>query len=203
MGKKGDLIYGIGVNNSPTPVYRSEKVNGKWRTVWVCPYYVVWTHMLERCYYEPYLKKYHTYRGCSVCPEWIYFMTFKAWMEKQDFEGKQLDKDILFEDNKVYSPKTCRFIDKSLNMFLTDSGAIRGEWPIGVVWRKVNSKFVAQCNNPFTKKKEHLGYFTCPQAAHEAWRKRKHEHACALADLQDDPLIAKALRSRFKPKESV
>ena len=192
-------IFGIGINNSPDPVYRYETVNGKQKIVWKCPYYVVWHSMLGRCYSEPYLKTRPTYRGCSVCPEWVYFMTFKAWMMTQDFEGKQLDKDILFEDNKVYSPETCRFVDRDLNMFLTDSGAARGEWPIGVYWYKASSKFVAKCCNPFTKKQEHLGYFTCPKEAHEAWRKRKHELACALADLQYDTDIAEALRNRFKP----
>jgi len=200
MRKKEKKIFGIGINNSPDPVYRYEKVNGKRKTVWTCPYYVVWKDMLRRCYYEPYLKTRPTYRGCSVCPEWIYFMTFKAWMMTQDFEGKQLDKDILSEGNKVYNPETCRFVDRGLNMFLVDSGATRGEWPIGVNWRKDKSKFVAQCSNPFTKKPEHLGYFDCPEAAHNAWRKRKHEIALALAELQDDILIAEALRNRFKPK---
>jgi hypothetical protein len=193
-------VHGIGVNNADYAVTRSEKVNGKWKVVWVCPYYTAWKNMLERCYYEPHLKKRPTYRGCSACPEWIYFMTFRAWMMTQDFEGKQLDKDILIEDNKVYSPETCRFVDNSLNMFLTDRGAVRGEWPLGVNWHKRGCKFQARCNNPLTKKREHLGFFTCPNEAHEAWRKRKHEIGCQLAELQKDPDIAKALRSRFAPK---
>lgn len=193
-------LFGVGVNDSTDPVYRYEVVDGRGRRVWICPYYVVWKSMLKRCCYVPYLKSRPNYRGCSVCPEWVYFMTFKAWMMQQDWQNKALDKDILFEGNKVYSPETCRFVDRELNSFLNDHASARGEWPIGVHWHKTNSKFRANCNNPFTKKREHLGLFTCPQAAHEAWRKRKHEHACALADLQDDPLIAEALRNRFKPK---
>jgi len=201
MRKKEKKVYGIGVNDSPDPVYRKEKVKGKWRNAWVCPYYDVWQGMLKRCYSEVALKRRPTYQGCSVCPEWVYFMTFKAWMMTQDFEGKQLDKDILIEGNKVYSPETCRFVTGAVNKFLTDRGAARGEWPIGVIWNGTSSKFRARCRNPFTKKSEHLGYFDCPQAAHEAWRKRKHEIACALADLQDDPLMAKALRERFLKKD--
>jgi hypothetical protein len=200
MAKKNIKVFGIGVNDCPDPVYRTEMVNGKQKIVWVCPYYVVWKHMLERCYSEPYLKSKPTYQGCSVCPEWIYFMTFKAWMMTQDFDGKQLDKDILVEGNKVYNPEICRFVDAIVNSFLTDCSATRGEWPIGVHWKKDRSKFQAYCSNPFTKKLEHLGYFDCPEAAHEAWLKRKHELALALADLQTDPLIAEALRNRFKPK---
>lgn len=203
MKVKERKVFGVGVNDSPEPVYKYEKVKGKLKEVWRCPYYVVWYSMMMRCYSEVYLKKYPTYQGCSVCDEWLYFMTFKAWMMTQDFCGKQLDKDILFEGNKTYSPETCRFVDGQLNGFLTDSGAARGEWPIGVSWHKVRGKFISNCKNPFTKKREHLGYFTCPNEAHEAWRKRKHQHAIALADLQDDPDIAEALRNRFKPKEDV
>jgi hypothetical protein len=203
MRKKNIKVYGIGVNDSPTPVSKSEKVNGKWRTVWVCPYYAIWKGVLQRCYSDLCLKKYPTYRGCSICPEWIYFMTFKAWMMAQDWEGRQLDKDILVEGNKIYSPETCRFVEAIVNAFLNDQGVTRGEWPIGVHWNKAASKFQALCRNPFTKRQEYLGSFTCPNEAHEAWRKRKHEHACALADLQTDPDIAEALRLRFKPKEAV
>jgi hypothetical protein len=199
--KKNRKVFGIGVNNADYTLYRSEKIKGKWKKVWVCPYYVVWKDMLKRCYSMVFLKKYPTYRGCSVCDDWIYFMTFKAWMEKQDWEGKHLDKDILVEGNKVYSPETCRFVDSNINLFLGDCAASRGLWPLGVSWRKDINKFQAHCRNPFTLKKEYLGHFTCPQAAHEAWRRRKQRYATMLADIQSDLRIAEALRKRFAPKE--
>lgn len=198
--KKEKKVYGIGINDSPDPVQKYGKINGTWKRVWVCPHYIVWKSILERCYSEPRLKRQPKYRGCSVCDDWIYFMAFKAWMMSQDWEGKELDKDILIEGNKVYSPETCRFVDNGVNLFLTDSGATRGKWPIGVSLNKGAGKFEAKCRNPFTKKLEHLGHFTCPKAAHEAWRERKHQHALRWADLQDDPDIAEALRKRFAPK---
>lgn len=198
--KKEGRVHGIGINNADYAISRYEMVNGRSKQVWMCPHYVVWKDMLKRCYSGLELKKHPTYQGCLVCPEWIYFMTFKAWMITQDWDGKQLDKDILVEGNKGYGPDTCRFVNALVNTFLTDHGAARGEWPLGVCWDKDRGRFQAYCNNPFTKKKEHLGRFTCPNEAHEVWRKRKHQHACALADLQDDPLIAEALRQRFTPK---
>ena len=201
MGAKGEKkVFGIGINDSPTPVHRNEKVNGKSKQVWVCPYYSTWHGMLKRCYSEVYLKKYPTYRGCSVCDDWIYFTKFKAWMMTQDFEGKHLDKDILVEGNKVYSPETCRFVDAGVNTFLNDQKAAKGEWPTGVCWHNIANKFVASCRNPFTKKREYLGLFTCPNEAHEAWYKRKHQLAYQWANIQDDPDIAEALRERFPPK---
>jgi hypothetical protein len=197
--KKEKKVRGVGINNADYAVYKTETVNGKSNIIWRCPYYSTWDSMLRRCYYEPYLKKYPTYQGCSVCDDWIYFMTFKAWMETKNWQGKDLDKDILVESNKVYSPETCRFVDRSLNMFLCDSGATRGEWPLGVYWQKAAGKFQVKCKNPFTKKSDYLGLFNCPEAGHLAWRKRKHELACQWADLQDDLDIAEALRKRFAP----
>ena len=83
-------------------------------------------------------------------------------MMQQDCEGKHLDKDILFEGNKVYSPDTCVFVDGVVNTFLNDCAATRGEWPLGVCWNERAKKFQSQCCNPFTKNREYIGLFCCP-----------------------------------------
>ena len=153
--------------------------------------------MLMRCYSGKYQESHPTYAGCTVSDEWHTFSNFKAWMEKQDFEGKQLDKDILFEGNKVYGAETCVFVTPSVNSFTTDSGSARGKWLIGVYWDKSAEKFKAQCRNPFTEKLEHLGRFTCEQQAHNAWLKRKLELAHELAAIQSDPRVAEALVERY------
>lgn len=153
--------------------------------------------MLERCYSDHSFKKYPTYIDCEVCPEWHTFSSFKAWMEAQDWKGKDLDKDLLVAGNKIYSPSACVFVSGQVNAFLLDHAAGRGDLPIGVTWNHKLGKFRAKCNNPFTGKREHLGYFSSPEAAHEAWRCRKHELACIYADQQVDPRIAEALRLRF------
>lgn len=115
----------------------------------------------------------------------------------QEWEGNQLDKDLLFEDNKVYSESTCVFVSPMVNTFTTDSEAARGEWLIGTCWHKQIKKFMARCRNPFTRKNEFLGYFTCEQEAHNAWLKRKLELAKELAAIQTDPRVAKALVDRY------
>lgn len=118
-------------------------------------------------------------------------------MECQDFEGKQLDKDLLYEGNKVYSKETCVFVTSMVNSFTTDCGASRGEWLLGVGWRKDRNKFMSSCSNPFTKKREHLGYFDCEIEAHQEWLKRKLELAHLLAAEQTDTRVAKALIERY------
>lgn len=141
MNKIKKLVCGVGINDADYVVQRKETigyVNGKHKQklVWTCPYYRVWTNMLVRCYSTKKQEKYPTYKGCTVSDEWLTFSVFKSWMEKQDWDGKQLDKDLLFEGNKVYSAETCVFVTKEVNMFTTERCAARGEWPIGVNWHK-------------------------------------------------------------------
>lgn len=192
MRKKNKLVHGIGVNDADYVV--KPKVDGKQVT---CPFYRAWKSMLTRCYDVKYQTRQPTYVGCSVCEEWLTFSTFKSWMIKQNWQGRELDKDLLCTDNKVYSPENCVFVDSMTNSFTIDCRTVRGEWPIGVTFHKRDGKFQAKCSNPFTKKTEFLGYFICPEQAHQAWKKRKHELACQLADLQSDKRVANALRSRY------
>ena len=126
------------------------------------------------------------------------FSNFKAWMEVQDWEGKQLDKDILFPDNKTYSEYTCVFVDQRVNSFLTDSNAARGSCMIGVSWHKRIEKYIARCNSG-SGDAAFLGYFENEIEAHLAWKAYKHKLACKLADEQVDSRVAEALRSRFAP----
>jgi hypothetical protein len=190
--RRAKLVHGVGINDADytvQPVVFGKQV--------MCPFYSAWTHMLKRCYDPRCHAKQPTYIGCSVAPEWHSFMAFRAWMIERDWVGNDLDKDILVPGNKVYGPQTCVFISSGLNKFANDNAAGRGEWPIGVCWHRQRGKFEARCCNPFSGKQEYLGLFTCPDAAHEAWRARKHEHSLALAAEQTDPRLAAALATRY------
>lgn len=196
------LVYGVGINDADYVVQVKETIGHvkgkrKQKIVWECPYYRVWKNMLKRCYSTKYQEKQPTYKGCSVSEEWLTFSKFRSWMEQQDWEGKQLDKDLLLEGNKVYSAEACVFVTQMVNSFTTDSGATRGEWLIGVYWNKVANKFRSMCRNPFTKKLESLGLFTCELEAHKTWLKRKLELAHELAAIQTDERVAKALIGRY------
>lgn len=186
------LVYGVGFNDAGYAV--QPKVNGKQVT---CPFYSRWQNMLERCYSEKFLARYPTYVGCQVAEEWKTFSVFRDWMVLQDWENKQLDKDILVFGNKIYGPDNCVFVTKSVNNFIIENNANRGKYPIGVYWDKGRKKFYAQCNNPFTKKTEYIGRFNCPNEAHAAWLKRKQEFAIMLAAEQTDERVAKAIIDRY------
>lgn len=195
-------VYGFGINDAGYPVKKYECAGNRSKAIWHCAFYRAWENMIRRCYSVKYQSEKPTYRGCSVVIEWRSFSRFRDWMAGMDWQGKQLDKDIIVPGNKVYGPDTCGFVSRDLNMFLTDRGALRGEWPIGVSWYDRFGKFQSMCGNSLTGKREHLGYFDSPEEAHEAWRARKHQLACQYADQQTDQRIASALRARYLRSEA-
>lgn len=187
-------VFGVGINDySGKSSWVVDGVRYK------CPIYTKWVSMLCRCYKLGYMEEFPTYKGCSVSEDWVYFSKFRAWMEKQDWEGKQLDKDLLVPGNKVYSAETCVFLPLEINMFMNDHGNGRGSWPLGVTWKQSSNAFVAAISNPLAAQKgsQHIGMFSTAEEAHLAWKKRKHEIACMYADQQTDPRVAEALRTRY------
>ena len=177
------LIYGAGINDHPSPT----KVDYKH-----IKSYTVWRNMLERCYSASLQKKYPTYKDCSVAEEWLRFSTFERWYAENYKEGCDLDKDILFPGNKTYSAETCVFIPRRLNTLLTDGGAARGAHPIGVSFHKSSQKYRALIQTGAGQK--HLGSFSTPLAAHQAWQLAKA--AIIEAFPTTDPRIRAALDKR-------
>ena len=200
------LVYGVGVNDLPyrTQVWEEVTKNGGKRirkSVFKCKYYTVWVDMLKRCHSKKYLESKPSYNGTSVCSEWLYATAFKKWMDQQDWHGKCLDKDIIVPGSKLYSPETCAFVLQATNSFVVARDACRGDCPIGVHLLKSTGKYLASCQNLFTGKQENLGYFSTPEEAHEAWRKRKHELAQLIAATESDPRVVEALKKRYSFEE--
>ena len=198
---KRKLVCGIGINDADYNVVISQKVDGKWRIVWLCPYYSKWCSMLNRCYTKKELEGNLTYKGCVVCDEWLLFSNFRKWMEQQEWEGRELDKDFLLEGNKVYSPSTCVFLPHKLNALITIRGNGRGKYPVGVCLHKRLKKnpYIASCSDDIGKK-AYVGCFPTPEKAHQAWLVKKLE-VCNqyLVEFKDEPLITKGL-ARIKNK---
>lgn len=107
--KKGTLVYGVGTNDADYQVAITEALGSKRVIVWKCPYYQKWLNMLERVYGSDRAA----YEGVSVCESWLTFSNFRSWMEVQDWQGKELDKDVL--GSSVYGPDACLFIHKVVN----------------------------------------------------------------------------------------
>lgn len=80
--------------------------------------YKVWSNMLLRTIDNPLKKNFPTYEECELCEEWKEYANFKAWYDNPAngyMEGYDLDKDLLSNGRKLYSPETCCFIPKHLN----------------------------------------------------------------------------------------
>tara|TARA_R110000822_G_scaffold224222_1_gene357291 strand:- start:154 stop:738 length:585 start_codon:yes stop_codon:yes gene_type:complete len=177
--KKQKLIYGIGINDANYNVF--PKING---VRVMCPFYLAWVNMLKRCYSAPFHKTRPTYIGCTVAKEWTIFSKFRLWMDGQKWQGKHLDKDILFKNNKVYSWLTCIFVTSQINNLLHDNFNLRGAHPRGVSIR--SNKYQSQCK--IYGKVTHLGYYDTPQEAHEAYKSFKYKHIAEIANQQSEPL---------------
>ena len=77
--------------------------------------YYKWKNMVQRCYDKKVHKKYKPeYKDKSVCEEWLNYSNFKIWFDEHYVACKNnqidLDKDLLVQGNKVYSPETCVFL---------------------------------------------------------------------------------------------
>jgi len=179
------LVHGVGVNDADYAIF--PKFNGSK----MCPYYDRWKSMLSRCYGNA--KHNHRYRDCSVDKEWLTFSNFRTWMIDQDWQDKHLDKDILFQGNKVYSASTCIFVDSHLNHLLAASNKTRGTYPIGVSWDKSRSRYLARCCNGDGIAKN-LGRFETEDQAHEAYKKYKYALIKDQALQQTEPLRTALLR---------
>lgn len=195
MRIKNKLICGVGINDADYVVIPT--INGKRKR---CPYYSVWTDMLYRCYSEGAQEKYPTYKGCSVCDEWLIFSVFKSWMEAQDWKGRQLDKDILVEGNKIYSPESCVFVDADTNLLLNLNGKNRGEYPLGVDFKQ--GKFRAVCKD-YIGKSKHLGYFSDKLEARHSYLKFKSLVVERFAYRQHDERAKDALLRRSQAMKKV
>lgn len=191
--KSGKLVCGVGVNDADYSVSTRSEGKHKW-----CPFYSRWKKMIERCYDTKFHQIQPTYADCSVAPEWHYFMTFKIWMQQQDWNDKHLDKDLLLPNNKIYSADTCIFLESKVNNFLTQRQNHRGDTPIGVYRHQKYGLYVAECWNVQLGRQEYLGTFKNTQEAHEAWLSFKLLQAKILAAEQTDRRVAAALVDRYE-----
>jgi hypothetical protein len=163
------FVSQVGINDADYVV--SRKINGKYVE---CKIYSIWRHMIKRCYNNSTARNLLAYKDCTVAPEWHRFSDFKAWHDVQEYtEGKQLDKDIIYPGNKVYSPNTCVYVSSELNKLFTKANSIRGEYPIGVS-KKSDLKTTPYRSIIKKNGKLHvLGYYSTPEEAHQVYVQEK------------------------------
>ena len=186
------LVQGIGTKGTLYPTWNG-KINLK--------EYDIWVNMLRRCTEKLWTKR-PTYIGTTCSENFKSYSFFYEWCQTQfgfgniDEKGKswQLDKDILFKGNKVYSEDTCVFVPHKINTLITKSDCTRGSYPVGVSLDKNNRKFAAYCNDGVSQ--QMIGRFATEIEAFEAYKTFKEAYIKQVAEQyksQIDPRAYKAL----------
>lgn len=161
-------LYGVGITGAK---YQS-RINYE-----MTPEYSIWFGMMTRCY-KPNHKKHKSYYECKVCQEWLLFENFYEWLHSQDnfnkctnenYNGWEIDKDILFKNNKIYSPSTCCLVPHIVNSLFIKRKDYRGDLPIGVAMH--NGKYLAQCHN--SNNYIYLGIYNTITEAFQAYKNYK------------------------------
>ena len=174
-------VYGIGYLGEGK--YKP-KENGKHTKV-----YKTWKDMLGRCYDTKIQEKYPTYKDCEVDKKWHNFQNFAKWYYDNYYEVEgermELDKDILFKHNKIYSLETCIYVPHTINSLFIKCDKCRGSSVIGTTPRK-NGKYEVQCwlINPKTgkSKNEYLGRYDSQEEAFKIYKYYKEKNIKQVAD---------------------
>jgi len=184
------LVLGVGINDAP--YMTSFTKNGKTKR---CSIYRSWHNMLIRCYCPKYQSKNPSYKGSSVCSEWLHFTGFYKWMITQDCGGKSLDKDILKLENKIYSPETCCFVSQQINKLVMRCRSDCGRFPTGVSRNDSRGKGF-QAGIGVNGKGKNLGHFYTIEEAKSAYNKAKAQVIYEAAMKQPERIKAGLLRHR-------
>lgn len=175
-------LWGVGINDVNYDINKHNTM---------CPYYAKWSGMIKRVYQEPRKEKNMSYENTTVCDEWLTFSNFKIWMQGHDWEGKQIDKDILFPNNDTYAPDVCCFVSSELNSMFTTIGS----GLIGTSYHKHRKKFQASIN--IHGKQKYLGLYDTALDARKTYIVAKIAHIETFFS-EVTPNIKKGLKKHIK-----
>ena len=174
-------ICGIGITGNKYPT----RINNKKPKE-----YAVWTDMIRRCFDIKEKENFPTYKNATCCDEWLLYDSFYEWLHKQEnfekwYNGSRwdIDKDILFKGNKIYSPETCCLTPNNVNQLFVKRDNDRGDYPVGV--HKFRNGYRAQCRNPFNgNKQEYLGIYSTFKQAFNAYKIFKENIIKQVAEIE-------------------
>ena len=140
--------------------------------------------MLRRCYFDN--VKFPAYYDCIVCDEWHNFQNFAKWYDENKYpvnERLHIDKDILYPNCHMYSPKTCLLTPQRINMLFMNKPNSRG-LPNGIFKIKNGYRAEYQGNK--------IGKYNTLDEAYDAYSIVKENNIKKLADEYKD-IIPKKL----------
>lgn len=138
--------------------------------------YDLYGALINRVYGEKFLLRNENYREVSVCDRWLKFSNFKCdvfkmkGFQKSISDRWELDKDLLSEGSKIYSPETCCFVPKVLNnLFKIPLDKFDKSLPTNVTRNKKSGKLLVRLQVSPTEYK-HLGCFDTLQEAFPVYK---------------------------------
>lgn len=173
-------VYGKGINDSCRPVSKKTYKNGVMTSSWICPKYEMWKGMLRRCLDTNFKSKNQRYAMCEVDNRWLIFSNFEQWLGNSNLKGMEVDKDLIFDGNKIYSQDLCFLVPSRINSLLCSTPKTRGLYPVGV--HEKRGRYYAQISDQFNNKQRSLGYHHTPLSAHASWQDAKVAHIRSTVD---------------------
>lgn len=167
---------------------------------------ICWVGLLRRCYSDKLKEKHPTYQNCTVCEEWHNYQVFAKWYEDNyyNIEGQrmELDKDILYKGNKIYSPETCVFVPRIINTVILNRQRDRGKYPVGVTYSKRQNMFLARCSDGFGQM-TCIGRFSDPINAFNAYKNYKENFIKHIADEYKEAIPNKLYEAMYRYKVEI
>ena len=165
--------------------------------------YLRWHDMMHRCYNDKFHERQPQYKECSVCEEWLNYSNFKTWYDKNKYGETQLDldKDILFKENKIYDPAHVVFVPHEINTLFIARDKCRGDLPIGVHLDTSKNKYRAEVS--FMGKSIKLGTFNNPEEAFKRYKVYKEDLIQDMAEQYKGQIPDKAYRAMLNWKVEI
>lgn len=164
-------VFGVGYIG--VGEYKTKEKDGRFTI-----YYQQWKNMLLRCYVKA--ERHHAYEDAKVCEEWLNFQTFAKWYDEHYYEiegSLQIDKDIKYPRNTIYSPQTCLLTPQKINLMFMNKSNNRG-LPNGIT--RQGNNYSAKYNG------EHIGTYPTLEEAYQQQTKKKKEVIVELANEYKD-----------------
>ena len=195
--KDRKLVYGIGINDVMISGFSTSKIGRRWYNI---------IKRTDRR--NPNIYGFETtYKDCTLDPRWFKLSAFKEWSEQwDDYENKEIDKDILIPGNKIYGPETCLMVRPLINTFFKPN--IKRDLPRGVS-RNISYRdgsrggknlYRAQITKVGEKKKNQsrlgmisLGYYPTIEEASAAYESARKEQLQFLIETETDIRVKNAL----------
>jgi hypothetical protein len=195
IGKSGprpelrSLVYGVGINDVMIPYFTSTRT---WRT---------WNGIIRRTDNRDmkWINEQNktSYVDCTLDPRWYKLSAFKEWIEQwDDYENKEVDKDILIPGNKIYGPDTCLMVRPIVNAWFKPNA--RGDLPRGVCWNsgwkrgKSPNPYRTQIT-PIGGKRTSLGVYATIEEASAVFEEARKEQIKVLIETETDLKVKNAL----------